>query len=81
MRTTIEVDDELLRQARELAAQRRLPLRVVLGDALREGLVVALTCTEPTAGRSPVQSLGLRPGINLDNIHEVLAYLDGEPTT
>lgn len=38
MRTTIEIGDELLRQAKKRAADERAPLRAVIEAALREYL-------------------------------------------
>ncbi|MFW6051317.1 MAG: DUF2191 domain-containing protein [Myxococcota bacterium] len=38
MKTTIDIADPLLRQAKELAARRQTTLRAVIEDALRDAL-------------------------------------------
>ena len=38
MRTTIRIDDDLLRQLKELARREEVPLARLLNDALRVGL-------------------------------------------
>ena len=53
MRTTINLDEDVLQKSRELAARLNRPFRVVVNEALR-------------------------PGINLDTIHELLAQVEGE---
>ena len=78
MRTTINLDGDVLEKSRELAARLKRPFRAVINEALRRGLPEV----EKPAAQRPYQtrarSLGLRSGINLDNIHELLAQVEGE---
>jgi hypothetical protein len=76
MRTTIEIGDELLRQAKKRAADERIPLRAVLEAALRAYL-----------GRRPTRS-GYRlswhtergrllAGVDLDDRDTLLDVMEG----
>lgn len=78
MRTTLSVDAELLEKARALAAQRRLSLRSVINDAIRAGLEQAANPPRRRPYRTRPHAMGLRPGLDLDNIQELLADLEGE---
>ena len=77
MRTTIEIGDELLRQAKKKAADAGVPLREVVEAALRGYL----------ASRSPRKKFRLRwgpatkgriqPGVNLDDRQSLWDLMDG----
>jgi hypothetical protein len=75
MRTTVNIDDHLLEQARALALHSRRPLGDVVDDALR--LLMARnpeqdrSVTLPTFGGS-----GLQPGVDLEDKAALLALLD-----
>ncbi|MHC4176148.1 MAG: YlcI/YnfO family protein [Planctomycetota bacterium] len=78
MRTTIRLDDQLLAEAKQLAAQTGRTLTAVIEDALRE--VLARRKQAPKAER--VQLLrhgmgGLQPGVNLDDNAAVRDLMDG----
>ena len=78
MRTTLTIDDDVLERARELAAKMRTPFKAVINEALRAGL----DRVEQSAKRRPYKTrphkMGLRRGYNLDNVHELLAQIEGE---
>jgi hypothetical protein len=78
MRTTLAIDDDVLDQARAVAERLHTPFRHVVNEALRAGLKIV----EKPANRRPYRTeghaMGLLAGRNLDNIHELLAQLDGE---
>ena len=66
MRTTVNIDPELLAAAKELAARTRRSLGEVVDDALR------LLLAERPADRAPVRlpvfgGSGLRPGVDLED--------------
>ena len=74
MRTTIRLDDDLLAEARELAAESRKNLSTFIEDALRAAIARA---REPT-DRGPLDlpifgEGGLQPGVDLD---QSIALLD-----
>ena len=79
MRTTVDIDDDLLRRAREAAARTNRPLREVIEDALRESL--GRTKGEGAHRdrvRLPVskQPPGVRPGVDLDNSNSLLDLME-----
>jgi hypothetical protein len=73
MRTTINIDDELLRAAKLRAAETHRTLTSVVEDALRLALqdraasVTPRSVTIPTSGEG-----GLLPGIDLDDTSSLL---------
>ncbi|MBN1345621.1 MAG: DUF2191 domain-containing protein [Phycisphaerae bacterium] len=78
MRTTLDIDDDLLRRAKEVAARTRRPLRAVVEDALRASLsqtgkqvrtkrVRLLVSTQPP---------GLCPGVDLDSTAGLLDLME-----
>ena len=78
MRTTVRLDDHLLRQAKALAAHTGRTLTAVIADALRETLA-----RQRSPGRQPRVKLptfkgkGLRPGVDLDDSAGLLEIMDG----
>jgi predicted transcriptional regulator len=79
MRTTVRLDDELLREAKALAARRGRTLTALIEDGLREQLLRA----EETPARGEVElptwSGGqLRPGVDLDDSAATWDLLDEE---
>lgn len=78
MRTTVNIDDHLLAEAKVLAARTSQPLGTILDDALRAML---RTNARVDAGRKFVLPThgkgGLQPGVDLDD-KEALAELMGD---
>jgi hypothetical protein len=77
MRTTIRLDDDLLREAKQLAARSDRTLTAVIEDALREVLARA----ERGERREPFEMPtfkgdGLRPGVSLDSNAELLDLME-----
>ena len=78
MRTTINLDEDVLQKGRELAAKLNKPFRAVINEALRRGLLDVEKPTRHRRYQTKARPLDVRPGINLDNIHELLARIEGE---
>ena len=77
MRTTIRIDDQLLLEAKRLAARTGRTLTAVVEDALRE--VVARQEFAPR--RTPVRlttvgGRGVLPGVDLDDSAVLLELMD-----
>ncbi len=78
MRTTLTIDDDLLREAKERAARSHRNVSQVVEDAMR----VAFADRPAPAGRRvvdlPVSRTGggLRPGVNLDDNAALTDLLD-----
>jgi hypothetical protein len=78
VRTTVNIDDELLRRAREEAVRTRRSLGDVVDDALR--IMLSLSAPEvsspvdlPTYGGS-----GVQPGVDLEDKDGLAALLDDD---
>ena len=78
MRTTLNIDSDVLERARAVSAKLRAPFKTVINEALRAGL----DQVQQTAKRRPYKTephaMGLRAGMNIDNIQELLAQVEGE---
>lgn len=77
MRTTVRLDDRLLREAKEFAARNGRTLTAVIEDALRQ----FLSQREKRSSRRPFRLLtfrgsGLRPGVDLDNSAALLDLME-----
>ena len=78
MRTTINLDDDVLDRARRLAESRRTPFRQVVNAALRAGLEQVEKPARQRGYRTRPHAMGMRPGYDVDNVQELLARIDGE---
>ncbi|MGE5221609.1 MAG: CopG family ribbon-helix-helix protein [Omnitrophica WOR_2 bacterium] len=77
MRTTIRIDDELLKKAKQLAARSGKSLTAIIEDALRE----SLARQELSNPREPVRLVtfkgkGLLPGVDLDDSAALLDVME-----
>lgn len=78
MRTTIRLDDDLLRQAKALAARTGRTLTAVIEDALRETLARPRSRHDrPRAALPTFKGNGLQPGVDLDDTAGLLDIMDG----
>jgi hypothetical protein len=83
MRTTLNLDDELLVGAKELAARNRTTLTAVIEDALRDKLNEADRGEQLPPIDLPVSRMGggARPGVDLDDAAALLDLLEaGAPS-
>ena len=78
MRTTITIDDDVLENARNLAAKLRIPFKTVINEALRSGLGHVGRNTDQEPYKTIPHEMGLKAGRNLDNIQELLSQIEGE---
>lgn len=78
MRTTVNIDDSLLREAKSLAAQSGRPLGAIVDDALRV-FVSRMTETRRVASAFQLPTArggGLQPGVDLGNKELIAEILD-----
>jgi hypothetical protein len=78
MRTTLTLDDDVAVQIDRLRRARNANLRDVVNEVLRRGLRDMST---PSKKRQPFRTRSFpmgKPLINLDNVAETLAQLEGE---
>ena len=77
MRTTVNIEDSLLRQAKILADRTHRPLGDVVGEAL--AMLLAYERTRPRSGsvNLPVSGGGgLQPGVDLEDKEALMDLLD-----
>ncbi len=81
MRTTIRLDNQLLAETKQLAAQSGRTVTAVVEDALREMLARRRrTVKRVTVSLKTASGCGLLPGIDLDGsaaLLDVMAEADG----
>jgi len=78
MRTTLSLDDDVAAQLERLRHTRSASLKELVNEALRRGL---REMNAPPKKRKAFRTRSFRMGkqlINIDNIAETLAYLEGE---
>ena len=78
MRTTINIEDDVLDQARKVAAKLQQPFRRVVNEALRAGLQTVENDKQSKPYKTKPVKMGLKPGLCIDNIQELLAQVEGE---
>ena len=76
-RTTIRLDDDLIRTAKETAARTGRTLTAVIEDALRESLSRGPEGARRERVRLPTfRGEGLRPGVDLDSSASLLELME-----
>jgi hypothetical protein len=78
VRTTLSIDDDVLDEARALAERTQKPFRAIVNEALRQGLRVLEVPGPCRPHVTQPRPLSLRPGMQIDNIQDLLGVLDGE---
>ena len=78
MRTTLTLDPDVAAKAKKSAAKLRKPFKDVINTALRIGLEEVLRPRVSKRYRTHGRPLGLRGGLNYDNISELLVRAEGE---
>ncbi len=77
MRTTVRLDDALLRAVKRYAAERQLTLTAVLEQALREMLALRQKLENRPRVRLPTfRGRGLQPGVDLNDSAALLAVME-----
>lgn len=78
MRTTLTLDEDVAQSAKELASKLHRPFKEVINNALRFGLEQIGKPTSRIPYRTIPRKLGIREGVTLDNIQEVISRFEGE---
>jgi hypothetical protein len=77
MRTTLSIDDQLLRAAKKAAAESGRTLTAVVEDALRQGLARQNQPARASRVTLPTFDLGATlPGVDLDNSAALLDQME-----
>ncbi|MSO51563.1 MAG: DUF2191 domain-containing protein [Acidobacterium sp.] len=78
MRTTLSLDKDVAARLEQAVKKRRLPFKTIVNDALRAGLSVI----DKPAATAVFQTVGFNLGPSLvgslDDVHGVLARVEGE---
>jgi hypothetical protein len=78
MRTTVTLDEDVAAKLQREVRRSKASFKEVLNDALRRGLNAKRPVRHRVPFRIVARDLGrIRPGINLDNIAEVLDAVEG----
>lgn len=78
MRTTIAIDDDILKQIEDIAAREGRTRRDVLNDTLRRGIQSINRVDRPERFESTSKDLGRCLIPSIDDISEALAMAEGE---
>jgi hypothetical protein len=78
MRTTLDINDRLLAEAKSHAAQRGLSLKALVEEALRERLH-ARKGPRASVGLPTFSGDGLQPGVDLTDGAALLEIMDADP--
>ncbi|HRW50515.1 MAG: type II toxin-antitoxin system VapB family antitoxin [Caldilinea sp.] len=77
MRTTIQIDDDLLTDAKLFATRSGTTLTAVIEDALRAALARSHAAPERRQVKvTTVEGNGPQPGVDLDDSAALLAHMD-----
>jgi metal-responsive CopG/Arc/MetJ family transcriptional regulator len=79
MRTTIDVQDDLLIELKRVAAESNRTLKELVEDAIRAALALRRPDATTTESRSIVtfRGKGVQRGANLNSMSELLDVMDG----
>jgi len=75
MRTTLNIDDQLLNSAKHRAVEEKVSLVKVIENALRESLAKPRAKSE-TIRLITASGPGVKPGVDLDNGRSLLDIMD-----
>jgi len=78
MRTTLTIEDDVLDKAKSVAESLHTSFRKVINEALRAGLKNIEAPARRAPYRTKPREMGVKQGMNLDNIQELLAQVEQE---
>jgi hypothetical protein len=77
VRTTLTIEPDVALRIKRAMAQRKLPLKRVINDALRAGLAVAGK-DKPVEFSVEPHPCKFKPGVDLDRLNQLVDELDAE---
>lgn len=77
MRTTLTLDDDVAAKLKAEARQTGQALKEVVNETLRRGLATKAAASAAAPFKVVTRDMGLRPGLSLDNIEELLDQIEG----
>lgn len=80
MRTTLTIDDDVAAKLQAKAkTENGKSFKEVVNETLRIGLLAQSTPSKGTAFKVRSRRMGVRKGLNYDNIGELLEQIEGVP--
>jgi hypothetical protein len=76
MRTTINISDGILAEVRELARQRKRPVREILEEVLQRGLSAGKASREPV--RLVTHRVGIKPAYLGQSMNQLYDQIEAE---
>jgi hypothetical protein len=77
MRTTLTLDEDVAARLVELQRQRGVSFKEVVNQTLRQGLHQKVSRRRAKKFVVEARDMGQRPGLNYDNVGELLEHLEG----
>jgi hypothetical protein len=77
MRTTLTLDEDVAAKLKAEMRRSGRSFRDIVNDTLRHGLVEKRIATRRRPFKVEARDLGLRPGLSLDNVGELLEQIEG----
>jgi hypothetical protein len=78
MRTTLTLEPDVAQQIRQLMAEKKLPLKQVVNDALRQGLSKIGRKEKLKPFKVEPFALEFKPGIDRDKLNQLVDELEVE---
>jgi len=78
VRTTLTLDRDVADRLEKEMRRTRKGLKATINDALRRGLRMAGTSPRPVRFEVRPHAFGVRPGIDLDRMNQLVDELDAE---
>ena len=78
IRTTVTLDDDVIERARAFSNSRGISLRQALNELVRAGLQAESAARPRRRFRVVPRHMGVRPGVNYDNIAGLLELGEGD---
>jgi hypothetical protein len=78
MRTTLTLDDDVAAKLKAESRRAGRPFREIVNETLRRGLATRRVTAQRQAFKIVPRDLGgLRPGLSLDNVAELIEQVEG----
>ncbi len=76
IRTTVTLDEDVLERLKQEARSRGIPFRQALNEVLRAGLLGSRVARRAPPFRIKAKHMGVRPGVNYDNIAALIEFAE-----
>jgi hypothetical protein len=78
IRTTVTLDEDVFERTTDLSKARGIPFRQALNDLVRAGLQAESAVRRKRRFRVEPKHMGVRAGVNYDNIEGLIEIGEGE---